>query len=108
MTRDLRTDTRGAVLLTGLFMACFLIGCLWFIIGIGDTLVFRQRMQEATDHTAFASAALHAKGMNFLSLCNLVLLAVVVIHILLGIIHDIALALCIVSLGTTCGYWGTV
>lgn len=92
-------------MMTGLFMSCFLIGALWFVIGIGDTVVFRDKMQEATDHGAFASAALHAKGMNFIALCNLVLLAAVTIHIILGIIHDIALAICIVSLGFSCGFW---
>lgn len=95
-------------MLTGLFMACFLVGALWFVIGIGDAVVFRDRMQEATDNAVFASAALHAKGMNFISLCNLVMLAAVTIHIILGIIHDIALAICIVSFGTGCGFWGAM
>jgi succinate dehydrogenase/fumarate reductase cytochrome b subunit len=105
---DLRTDNKGAVMLTGLFMSCFLIGALWFVVGIGDTLVYRDRMQEATDHGAFAASALNAKGMNFISLCNLILLVAVTIHIILGIIHDIALALCIVSFGTTCGFWAGI
>jgi len=103
--RDLRHDNSGAIMLTGLFMACFLIGCLWFVIGIGDTVVYRERMQEAVDHGAFASAALHAKGMNFIVLCNVILLAAVTIHIILGIVHDIALAICIVSVGFACGFW---
>ncbi|HVJ94736.1 MAG TPA: hypothetical protein VM580_33345 [Labilithrix sp.] len=101
----LKHDNRGAVMLTGLFMSCFLIGALWFLIGVGDTLVFRDKMQEATDHAAYASAALHAKGMNFISLCNLVLLAGVTIHIILGIIHDISLALCIISIGFACFFF---
>lgn len=92
-------------MITGLFMSCFLIGALWFLIGIGDAIVFRDRMQEAADHTAFTSAALHAKGMNFISACNLVLLALVAVHIVLGIIHDILLAVCIASLGFGCGAW---
>jgi hypothetical protein len=91
----LKDDNRGAIMLTGLFMSCFLIGSLWFVIGIGDTIVFRDRMQEAADMGAFSSAALHAKGLNFISLCNLVMLAAVAIHIILGIINDIALAVCI-------------
>lgn len=102
---DLRDDNRGAIMLIGLFMACFLIGSLWFIVGVGDAIVYRDRMQEATDHGAFAASAMNAKGMNFISLCNLVLLVAVTIHIVLGIIHDIALALCIISFGTTCGFW---
>ena len=103
--RELHQDTRGAVMMTGLVMSCFLIGGLWFLIGIGDAIVFRDRMQEAADHAAFTSAALHAKGMNFISACNLILLAMFAIHIIMGIIHDILLAICIVSLGFGCGAW---
>lgn len=93
-------------MLTGLFMACFLIGSLWFIIGIGDTIVFRDKMQQAADAGAFSSAALHAKGMNFISLCNLVMLVGTVIHLVLGIISDLKFAkmivICIVTLGFGC------
>ena len=71
MARELHKDQRGAIMLMGLCMSCFLIGGLWFLIGIGDTIVFRDNMQEATDHAAFTSAVLHAKGMNFISACNL-------------------------------------
>ncbi len=90
---ELVSDQRGAVMLTGLFMSCFLIGALWFVVGIGDTVVFRDKMQEAADVGAFSSAALHAKGMNFISLCNLVMLVGTVIHLVLGIISDVKFAL---------------
>lgn len=90
---SLAEDQRGAVMLTGLFMSCFLIGALWFVVGIGDTVVFRDKMQEAADVGAFSSAALHAKGMNFISLCNLVMLVGTIIHIVLGIISDVKFAL---------------
>jgi hypothetical protein len=106
--RELHDDQRGAVMITGLFMAFFLIGALWFVLGIGDALVFRERMQEAADHGAFTSAALQAKGMNFIAACNLVMLAMVTIHLVLGIVHDIALAACGISIvigGLGCGAW---
>lgn len=103
---SLLEDQRGAVMLTGLFMACFLIGSLWFVIGIGDAVVFRDKMQEAADSGAFSSAALHAKGMNFISLCNLVMLVGTVIHIVLGVISDVKFArmiyICIYTLGIGC------
>lgn len=92
---DLVGDQRGAVMLTGLFMSCFLIGALWFVVGIGDTVVFRDKMQEAADVGAFSSAALHAKGMNFISLCNLVMLVGTIIHIVLGVISDVKFALAV-------------
>lgn len=104
--RDLAGDQRGAVMLTGLFMSCFLIGALWFVVGIGDTIVFRDKMQEAADVGAFSSAALHAKGMNFISLCNLVMLVGTIIHIVLGVISDVKFAqavyICVYTLGIGC------
>ena len=103
---SLASDQRGAIMLTGLFMSCFLIGALWFLVGIGDTIVFRDKMQEAADVGAFSSAALHAKGMNFISLCNLVMLVGTIIHLVLGIISDVKLAqaiyICIQTLGIGC------
>lgn len=101
---DLMSDTRGAVMLTGLFFAFFLVGALWFVLGVGDTVVFRSRMQEAADHAAFTSAALHAKGMNFIGAVNLIMLALVVVHIVLGLINDITLVVCIFT-WATCGTW---
>ena len=79
----------------GLCMACFLIGSLWFLIGIGDAIVFRDNMQEAADHAVFTSAVLHAKGMNFISACNLIMLALIFFHILLGIVNDILFLACL-------------
>ena len=102
--QELHHDKRGAIMLIGLCMSCFLIGSLWFLIGIGDAIVFRDNMQEATDHATFTSAVLHAKGMNFISACNLILLALITVHILLGIVHDVTLAACIIAFWT-CPVW---
>lgn len=92
---SLYKDTRGAVMVTGLFMSTFLVGTLWFIMGMGDTFVFRDRMQEATDHGVFSASALHAKGMNLIAFCNLIMLLGTVIHIVLGIISDVKFALAV-------------
>ena len=94
--RALHENENGAIMLIGLFMACFLIGSLWTVIGIGDAIVFRDQMQEAADHSAFTSAALHAKGMNFISACNLVMMAFVFFHILLGIVNDVLFFACLI------------
>ncbi len=80
--RRLVTDTRGAVMLTSIFAACFLIGGLWFIVGTTDAIVHRQRMQEAADAVAFSAAATQARGMNFLSAMNLILVALAAIYVI--------------------------
>jgi hypothetical protein len=105
--RELHRDQRGAVMLIGLCMSCFLIGSLWFIIGIGDAIVYRDFMQEATDHATFTSAVFHAKGMNFISAINLIIMALIIVHIILGIIHDILLLVCIATVGFGCGAYVT-
>lgn len=90
----LMNDTRGAVMLTGLFMAFVLIGGLWFVIGMGEAILFRDRMQEAADHAAFTSASIQANGMNFISALNIIMLLLAMVHIILGVIQDALRILC--------------
>lgn len=97
--RGLVRDQRGAIMVMGLASACLLIGALWFLIGVADTILWRDRMQEAVDAAAFSSATIHARGMNFVAAINLVLLALVTIHVTLGIVADalsIVAAICLI------------
>jgi hypothetical protein len=107
--QELHEDRRGAVMMIGLGMSCFLIGALWFLIGIGDAIVFRDTMQEASDSAAFTSASLHAKGMNFISALNLILLVAIAAYILMGILHDALFFVCLAAgwwtAGTACVPW---
>jgi len=95
--RSFRDDTKGAVMLTGLFMSFVLVGALWYVIGVGDAIIFRDRMQEAADHAVFSSAAVHAKGMNFISVINLIMLILVAVHIVFGLIQDATIAVCLAA-----------
>jgi hypothetical protein len=98
MTRDLRHDRRGAVMIIGLFMAMFLIGAMWTVVGLGDAIVFRDRAQEAADHIAFTSATVHARGMNFIAAMNLVMLAIVALWLVIDVIDKILKYLSYVSM----------
>ncbi|NOU31381.1 MAG: hypothetical protein HOO96_26075 [Polyangiaceae bacterium] len=84
-------DSRGSVMFSGVFMALFLVGALWFLIGIGDAIVYRQTAQEASDSAVFSAAALHAKGMNIISFLNCLMLAIVFIYLLLAVVVDVIL-----------------
>jgi len=75
----LRNDQRGAVLLIAVFMSAFLVGALWYIIGIGDAAVYRQYLQDGADAVSFGSAVYHARGMNIIALINLVMAAVLMV-----------------------------
>ena len=42
--RGVGGDERGAILVMGIFMCACLVGILWYLAGIGDAVVFRERM----------------------------------------------------------------
>ena len=77
------TDDRGAVMVMGIFMCSCLVGALWYLAGIGDAILYRERMQEAADAVAFSDAALHARGMNLLVLVNLIMAVILGVRVAL-------------------------
>jgi len=89
-------DQRGAVMVVGVFMAAFLVGSLWYIIGIGDAILYRERMQDGADAVAFAAAVYHARGMNIIAMINIIMaaiLAVLVAFKLVQLMNTIAMAI---------------
>jgi len=110
LTGGLRTDQRGAVMVVGVFMAAFLVGSLWYIIGIGDAILYRERMQDGADAVAFAGAVYHARGMNIIAMINIIMAAILAILVafkLVQLINSIALAvscaLCATGFGSAVG-----
>ena len=73
-------ETGGAMMLLSLFMALFLIGTLYYILGVGDAVIYRRIMQDSADAGAHAAAVMGAKGMNLHVLLNVVM-ALSLIHI---------------------------
>ena len=99
--RPLGGDRRGAVIVIAVFMSIFLVGCLWYLIGIGDAALYRQRLDAASDAAAYTSAVYHARGMNMIAMLNLIIaasLALVVVAKLLnyviGMVYDSASWMC--------------
>lgn len=68
-------DSTGAVMLFGLFVALFLTGALYYMLGVGDALLYRRVMQDGADAGAFAASIVAAKGMNLHSLLNVAMAA---------------------------------
>lgn len=69
------TDQRGATMVMGVFIAVLLVGMIYYVWGIGDAIMHRERMQDASDTAAFSAAVIHARGMNMLALLNIVMAA---------------------------------
>ncbi|HKO46847.1 MAG TPA: hypothetical protein VJV79_03950 [Polyangiaceae bacterium] len=79
--RGLRADARGAILVLGVFMCACMAGALWYVIGIGDAILYRERLQEGADAVAFSAAALDARGMNLIVLLNLLMACVLGVRV---------------------------
>lgn len=86
----LKDDKRGAILVAAVFMAVFLVGCLWYLVGIGDAAIYREKMQDGSDAVAFASAVYHARGMNIIAMLNLIMAAALAVLIAFKIAEIIA------------------
>ncbi len=76
----------------GIFMCVFLVGALWYIAGIGDAIIFRERLQEASDAVAFSTAVLEARGMNILVLMNLLMAAILSLLVAINIVIAVTVA----------------
>ena len=85
-------DERGAILIVGLFMAVFLVGALYYMVGIAEAITQRERMQDAADAAAFSAATLHARGMNLIVLINLVMAALLAILVTLKLLQTLIIA----------------
>src|SRR3954452_1963028 len=101
-------DRRGAILVAAVFMAVFLVGALWYLVGIGDAAIYREKMQDGSDAVAFASAVYHARGMNIIAVFNLimaaalaVLIAFKIAEIIAATVAAIAFALIVPTFGAT-------
>lgn len=98
----LARDERGAVLLMGVFMCSALVGMLWYVAGIGDAIVYRERLQEAADAAAFSTAVLNARAMNIVVMINLIMACVLGVRVVLKalqLVLGIAAVLCAVIPG---------
>jgi hypothetical protein len=82
-TRSIAADERGAIMVMGICLCCLLVAGLWYLAGLGDAMIYRERAQEAADATAFTSAAVHAKGMNLIVLLNIVMALILSIRVIL-------------------------
>ena len=88
-------DERGAILVMGIFMCTCLVGILWYLAGIGDAIVFRERLQEGADATAFSAAVLHARGMNLLVMINLIMACILAVRVALRVAYIVLQVLAI-------------
>lgn len=89
---SLLSDRRGFVSVQGVFAMAFLLGAIWYLVGLGDAIVFHETLQDASDSVAFAPSVMQARGMNVLALVNLVMSAILAVLVAVKIIQLLLLA----------------
>lgn len=76
---SLLSDERGATMVMGVFMAAMLVGMIYYVWGIGGTVVHRERLQDAADTAVFGAAVIEARGMNLIALMNVIMLVLAIL-----------------------------
>lgn len=87
--RSLLSDESGATMVLGVFMAAMAVGVLYYLHGVANVVVHRERMQDAADSAAFMSAVVSARCMNILAILNMIMGALAVVGAAMRIAADI-------------------
>lgn len=101
---NLASDQSGAIMIAGVFMAALLAAGVFYVIGMGNAIVYRERLQDAADAVAYTSAGVHARGMNIIVFINLImaaLLAVLIMMRMLIVMLGIAIVACGICMAAT-------
>ena len=87
---SLAKDRKGAMMVMGCFQSVFMIGALYYVAGVGEAVVVRERIQDAVDSGTFAAAAVEARGMNSVATTNVMMSAGLAVVAALQTIVDLA------------------
>lgn len=108
--KRLAHDTGGAVMVMGVFMAVFMVGTLYYLIGLSQTMLGRELLQDSADYTAYSAAVMHARGMNLVALLNMIMAAVMAVLVALKIVeivvtlaYAVAEILCLIPVTSAAG-----
>ena len=85
MTRS----SRILAFLVALAFAVFGVAMLYYAIGIGQTVLRREHMQDAADGAALTAAVVHARSMNFVVLLNIIMAALIAVLVALKLVEGL-------------------
>lgn len=80
-------DRSGAIAVMATFQCAFVVGMIWYVIGAGDSVLYRQAMQDGADTVAYAATVYHARGMNLIAFLNIIMAAILAVLIIMKVIQ---------------------
>ncbi len=78
-------------MLIALAFAVFGVAMLYYAVGIAQTVLLRQKLQDAADATALSAAVSNARSMNFLVLLNIIMAALLAVLIAFKLAETLAI-----------------
>ncbi len=87
-SRSLLADDSGATMVMGVFMALMVVGMIYYVWGLGGTIIYRERMQDAVDAGAFGASVYAAAGMNLIAFLNVIMCVLATIATILRLMYD--------------------
>ncbi len=78
-------------MLIAVFVAIFLVGILYYVIGISETLLLREKAQDAADAAVLSSAVMHARAMNVIVFINIIMAAVLSVLVTVKLLETLAI-----------------
>jgi hypothetical protein len=92
------TDDRGAITVIATFMSALIVGLVWYALGLGEAMIYREQMRAAADAVAFDAATIHALGMNMVSMINVTMAAVLAILLAVTVFLFICIGITLLSI----------
>lgn len=96
---DTPRDDRGAVMLISVFFIIFGVSMLYMAIGAGETVLFREHLQDAADSAALSGAVTHARIMNVIVLINVVMAALLAVLVTIKLVEGAAIVGAVIAAG---------
>jgi len=93
-------------MLIALFFALFAVALLFYAIGIGHAVLFREKFQDAADAAALSSAVMHARAMNLIVLINLVMAAILSVLVTIKLVESLCVIGIVVAFGAAFATFG--
>lgn len=101
--RSFAREESGAIMVIGVFMGLFLVGMLYYLMGVGQAILFRERMQDAADSVTFSYAMMNARGMNLIVLINFIMACLMAILIFIKAVELVLITLEVIVAAICCG-----
>jgi hypothetical protein len=76
---ELRSDSRGAILVLGILLGAMLVSVVFHIASVGQAILWRENAQDAADAVAYEAALWNARGMNVIVALNIFLALLIAI-----------------------------